>query len=302
MSPIAALLIIFSAFTHAAWNAFSKKQHPTLGFFALANIIGVACMLPLLGCFISKISLVPLSVWICAISSGFFLTSYMAALAKAYRSGDVSLAYPLARALPVIIITVVTLFLGRGQDMGWWFMIGIGLVVSGCLVLPLKTLGNFSLQNYRNLCCLMACLAAVGISGYTMVDDLALRILRTLPGSPFSPLEATGVYILLEASIMLLWMLAFICFRPRDRKHFWHTVRHGKQAAAITGVGIYVTYGLVLTSMNFVTNVSYVAAFRQLSIPIGAILGITLLREPCFRPKAAGVVMIFIGLIMVGTG
>ena len=45
------------------------------------------------------------------------------------------------------------------------------------------------------------------------------------------------------------------------------------------------TYGLVLASMAHVTNVSYAAAFRQLSIPLGAFLGIWLQKEPSPPPS-----------------
>jgi uncharacterized membrane protein len=71
-------------------------------------------------------------------------------------------------------------------------------------------------------------------------------------------------------------------------------------AAAITGIGIYLTYGLVLISMNFVTNVSYVATFRQLSIPLSTLFGMALLNEPRYNPKIIAVVMIFVGLVVVG--
>ncbi len=54
--------------------------------------------------------------------------------------------------------------------------------------------------------------------------------------------------------------------------------------------------------MAIVSNVSYVAAFRQLSIPIGAGFGIVLLKEPCHKPRICGVATILIGLIMVGMG
>jgi uncharacterized membrane protein len=53
--------------------------------------------------------------------------------------------------------------------------------------------------------------------------------------------------------------------------------------------------------MNYVTNVSYVAAFRQLSIPLGALFGMGLLKEPRYVPKMIAVVIIFIGLMIVGT-
>jgi len=54
--------------------------------------------------------------------------------------------------------------------------------------------------------------------------------------------------------------------------------------------------------MNYVRNVSYVAAFRQLSIPIGAVLGMALLKEQRYLPKVLGVVTIFVGLVLAGMG
>ena len=71
-----------------------------------------------------------------------------------------------------------------------------------------------------------------------------------------------------------------------------------KKSAAITGIGIFLTYTIVLVSMNYVSNVSYVAALRQLSIPIGALMGIVLLKEPPFLPKLIGIGTIFIGLVL----
>jgi uncharacterized membrane protein len=73
-------------------------------------------------------------------------------------------------------------------------------------------------------------------------------------------------------------------------------------SAALTGLIIMSTYGLVLASMAHVANVSYVAAFRQLSIPIGAFFGITLLKEPRPTPKLLGILIISSGLILVGFG
>jgi uncharacterized membrane protein len=62
------------------------------------------------------------------------------------------------------------------------------------------------------------------------------------------------------------------------------------------------TYGLVLAAMAYVTDVSYVAAFRQLSIPIGAVLGLTFQQEPRYRPKVIGIGVVSIGLVLVGIG
>jgi uncharacterized membrane protein len=93
-----------------------------------------------------------------------------------------------------------------------------------------------------------------------------------------------------------------VIFNSRERASFIEVLRDYKNAAATTGIGIYLTYGLVLISMNYVSNVSYVATFRQLSIPLGAVFGMALLKEPRYNPKIIGVTVIFIGLIMVGFG
>ena len=68
------------------------------------------------------------------------------------------------------------------------------------------------------------------------------------------------------------------------------------------GLTIYTTYTLALISLAYVNNVSYVVAFRQISIPLAAILGIILLKESYYRPKIIGIVILMIGLFFVGTG
>ena len=113
MTTIAIVLLIISAFTHAGWNFISKKEHPTQAFYLVANTIGVICILPLLFYYASFYTIsFRASVWLIVIMSGFFLASYMGALAGAYRAGDISIAYPLTRSLPVILVFLLTLMLG----------------------------------------------------------------------------------------------------------------------------------------------------------------------------------------------
>jgi len=300
MSPVAGILLILSAITHAGWNFISKKQYPTLAFYFMANNVGVLLVLPILFPYWDKISLIPAFVWICLSCSGFFLAVYMAALAGAYRSGDMSIAYPLARALPVVFVTVISMTLGLGKTLSVWFIVGAALIVAGCIIVPIRSLRSLQIRDYMNLCCLLSVIAAVCISGYTMIDHEALAYLRNLPGRPFSPVGATLVYMVLEAISCSVWKGILVIASHRERKAFFTVIRDYKMAAAITGIGIYLTYGLVLASMNYVTNVSYVAAFRQLSIPLGALMGIFFLKEPPYRVKIFGVVSIFVGIVIVG--
>jgi drug/metabolite transporter (DMT)-like permease len=302
MTLTAAILLLISAVTHAGWNYISKKEHPTASFYFVANTIGVICVFPILLYYGNQILLIPKSVWIFIAMSGFFLAAYMAALAGAYRAGDISIAYPLARSLPVIFVFLITLIFDQGKPLGAWVVIGIILVVAGCMILPLKAVREFQFSNYKNICCLLAVLAAVGIAGYTITDDAALRTLREIPGTPWGPVDATLVYMVLEGISCSIWQFLIVASDSRERRILIDVLHDFKAAAAITGIGIYLTYGLVLASMNYVTNVSYVAAFRQLSIPLGALFGMGLLKEPRYVPKVIGVVIIFLGLTLVGTG
>jgi drug/metabolite transporter (DMT)-like permease len=300
MTTIAAILLIISAFTHAGWNFISKKEHPTQAFYLVANTIGVICILPFLFYYACFIPLVPPMVWIIVALSGFFLAAYLEALAGAYRAGDISIAYPLARSLPVILVFLFSLTLGKGSVPGGWFLAGIILIVLGCIILPWSTFGDFHFSNYLNLCCLLAVTAAVWAAAYTVADDLALRYLRELPGQPMSPVEGTLVYMVLEGISCSLWQCLFVGVNRGARQSLPEVLKSFKGPATLTGIGIYLTYGIVLISMNYVSDISYVAAFRQLSIPIGAILGMVLLREPRYLPKTAGVSAIFAGLVLVG--
>ena len=54
--------------------------------------------------------------------------------------------------------------------------------------------------------------------------------------------------------------------------------------------------------MTHAKNVSYVVGLRQLSIPIGTILGVFLLKEKGSLPRFIGVGILFIGLVLVAIG
>ena len=299
MTPTAGILLFLSALTHAGWNVLSKKDHPTLAFYMVANTIGVLCILPLFFFYWRQLSLVPSTVWHYVNVSGFCLAAYMAALAGAYRSGDISIAYPIARSLPVVFVTVATAVFGFGKAVGFQFAAGALLIVAGCIILPLKDRNDLKVPNYFNACAVLALLAALFIAAYTIVDHQALEKLRSVPGKPLSPLDATLIYMAVEAVSATLWKAVFILFSRGEKQNLTEVFKSFKRSAALTGIGIYLTYGLVLLSMNYVDNVSYVAAFRQLSIPVGAISGILFLGEPCFRLKILGLILLLSGLVLV---
>ena len=57
-------------------------------------------------------------------------------------------------------------------------------------------------------------------------------------------------------------------------------------------------YVLILVAMNYVTNVSFVQAFRQLSLPLSAFLGFLILKEKISILRWIGLFLIMSGLAL----
>jgi uncharacterized membrane protein len=55
---------------------------------------------------------------------------------------------------------------------------------------------------------------------------------------------------------------------------------------------------MILMAMPLVTNVSFVQAFRQVSLPLCALAGVVLLHEKMTIPRFSGLLLIFSGLVL----
>ena len=301
MSYVAILLIVFSAFIHAGWNLVSKKENPTTSFILLANLTGTILLLPIFILYYPVLFLFPTQVWGLLFFAGFFMAGYHAFLVGAYRRGDMSVAYPLARSSPIIVVAVVTFILGEGKYVSFLCVLGIILIVFGCFILPLKSRNDFSVKNYLNMTCVLALLAAFGTAGYSIIDDNALGILRSSINGR-NIVIVTLLYAFMENLFVFIWLLFFIVGSREEQKRFVYNVKNSKKNAAITGIGIMLGYSLVLIAMSFAENISYIVAFRQLSIPIGVILGAVILKERMYLPRVVGTVILFVGLVLVAIG
>ena len=302
MTSFAILLVTISAFAHAFWNFLSKRQNPAAAFFLMASVAAVVLLSPLLLVFRKGIIMIPPSVWVLLIATGIVQAVYYVALAGAYRHGDLSLAYPLARAIPVILVALVSLALGRGRQIGLLAFGGFALVTAGCLILPQQKFGDLRLEHYRHRWVWFALLAAACITAYTLLDDQALRTLRSLPGMPVSNLGWALLWVEMEtASLSVALAIIVLAYVP-ERRVLVQATGSVWRSAALLGIIITLTYGIVLLAMAYVSNVSYISAFRQLSIPVGAALGIFFRKEPAYKPKLVGVGIIMAGLVLVALG
>ena len=302
MTITAIVLILISTATHVGWNFLGKRDHPTAAFLLVANTLGFLCLAPALLRYGQGLASFPASVWWWLGLTGGFQALYYAALAGAYRAGDMSVAYPLARSVPVVLVAVASVMLGKRADLGTPLLAGIVLVVAGGFLVPLRRFGEVRLTGDGLRATRLALLAAVGTAGYSLVDDHALRLLRAVPGLPVSPVAATLLYSFFEGLSSSVWLGLWLAVQRRGRAEVVDVARSYLGRAWLAGFFIYAGYTLVLVAMGFVTNVSYVVAFRQLSIPLGALVGVLMLKEPPYRPKLVGVLVMFAGLALVGVG
>jgi drug/metabolite transporter (DMT)-like permease len=317
MTPTAVLLIAVSAIAHALWNWLGKRENSSSGFFFTANMMGWLCLLPVLAFAARAVPAMLASAWWLILLTGFFQALYYASLSNAYRDGDLSLVYPIVRSAAVLFVTLANVGLGRAGQLGPLAIAGIGLIVAGILLLPHARFRDITLRGFRSRGMLFALLAAVGTMGYSIVDDHALRLLRPAL-APLAPVVTTLLFALLEGASTSLWLGGFVlagAARVRSAARAAGTARVGVprlsalrippgqlRPALLSGIAIFTAYTLVLIAMGFARNVTYIVAFRQMSIPIGVLLGLAVLREPLNPPKIAGVLTVTAGLVLVALG
>ncbi len=310
MSIAAFLLVLVSTFMHAGWNFFIKKSYPTSETYMIAVTTGVLSLVPVGLMYMDFFRCIPIEVWWLIFWTGFFQAIYLSGLAAAYRYGDFSIAYPVARSSPVFVVMVMTVLLGRGDEISLQAIVGIFIIVGSAFFLPMKNWGDLKLRNYFNIMSAFALVAAIGTTGYSIVDDQALRILRMpdVLGGELSVLAISFLYLFFDAAATLFWMLVcyglygWIWVRRKGRKTGGWKGPRKFLFPILMGLMIYMTYGLVLVSMAYASNVSYIVAFRQLSLPIGVILGLIVLKEEGSWVRFCAVSTMVFGLVLVGTG
>lgn len=302
MAPLAIVLLLVSAGLHVSWNLIGKRQNPTTAFMMVANTLGVLVLVPVVLISWETLGAIPGEVWGLLVLTGLCQAVYYVALAGAYRSGDLSLTYPLIRAIPVLLIAWVGLTLGQGEPPSSRAILGMVLIVAGCLLLPLRRFSQFHPRMFWSAATVLALVAALGTVGYSVTDDRALRVLRTGEGLTGENLTVTLIYAVLGGISASLWGAAAVAIRREDRRQFAQMTRADLRQAAIVGVLIFVGYCLVLVALALAPNVSYAVAFRQLSIPLGAIAAILVFKEPAYRPRLFGVALVFFGVLLVALG
>lgn len=296
MTLTAFLLIFVSVFLHAGWNFISKKNTPSAAFYMLSS---ATAALIWLGFFLHSgisCSALPGRFWWILAFSWFGEMLYCIGLAYGYRRGDISLVYPLGRSLPVLLTAAVTISFGLGKMPNALALGGMALISIGCLFLPLKDFREFHWKTYCTPLLFFVLLIAAGVTVYTIFDSEAAKILKELPDNHDSRIVTSLFYLFLVESGLTAVLGLFVLTQKQERAEFKRLFLKTPWPH-ITGVFSSSAYALILLAMPLVTNVSYIQAFRQMSLPLGVLAGVFILKEPCGKVKLFGIILIVIGLI-----
>ena len=175
MSNHAILLVLLSACLHATWNLISKSASNPLSFLKQALAYSALLYAPFFIWMQTQVHYQG-TVVICLIGSGLFCSLYFFCLGKAYQCGKISVAYPVARSFPILVVTIGGLFLHEMPSVQG--LAGVILVVAGCFLLPWQRFVNgpdgFCLANYRNASIGWAMGAAVCTAAYSLFDKVEL--------------------------------------------------------------------------------------------------------------------------------
>lgn len=273
--PLPTLVIVLAAAAiHAFWNLVIARGRDTQATTALAIAIGVLVALPFA---LLRWNVQP-QAWPFIAASAALELVYLLLLTAAYQRAEMSLVYPIARGMaPVIVLAVSVGVLGVGSSLQQ--AAGVGLVGFG-VVLVRGLRGGARWSDVG-----LALTVAAFIAAYTLVDKEGVR---------YADPVTYVTLILIPPAIALL---AFVASRggvARLRDALSPMVFAG-------GVASISSYGLVLVALTTAAAAS-VAAVREVSVVIAAVLGAVVLHERVGPVRFAGSVVVAVGVALVVLG
>ncbi len=296
MTWAAFALVLLSAILDASWNLLAKKERMTIPLYAAAitsNAILFSELLLLLP--VPLASLKPAFWWPCSLAVAGTVV-FAIALPLAYRFLDMTTAYPMVRALPILLVAGTTSLFGIGAPLSPMAKAGMALVFVGCLMVPLETFADFRPARVLGRGLPFVLLVAAGTTCYTIFDSQAVTALRESAANGVSRSTAALAYYEIRALSVALSLWAAILAVPALRIEAVGIVRARLKSVVAIGLGSSLTYMAVLAAMPLAKNVSYIQVFRQIGLAIGLLGGALILRERVSLPKIVGVALILAGL------
>ena len=268
-------LVLLAAALHAIWNAVIKgtgDKTIAIGLVALGHmVLGVigAAILPL-----PDIKVIPF-----IIASTLIHWGYYYGLTTAYKFGDLSLIYPIARGISPVIVTFFAFF-WIDERLSWVEMGGVLLISSGILFLGLR-----SLSNEKSIPALVFALTTgILIAAYSLTDGFGVRLTE----NPLSYI----VWLFIAEGFIVFYI--FGRFKVRLLKSSFSEIMLGFFAGVISTVA----YGLALYAKSL-APLGIVTALRETSVIIATLIGVLWFKEKPIGYRIGAASIVFCGIIFL---
>lgn len=271
------LLVLLAALCHATWNAFIKVDGDRLVFMAVmlaGSGIGALSTTPLF-------SLPAPESWPYIALSVILHQGYTIFLLLAYRYGDLSHVYPLARGSAPLIIAFLSLTLMGEQLAGSAllavFMIGVGVVSLSF------TRGAQGLRDPWGA--FFALGTGLFIAGYTATDGAGARLAGSAHSYSAWALGLEGLPI----AAYVLWTRKSSAL-PQIRR-IW-------KPAVLMGLISLAAYWTVIWAMT-VAPIALIAALRETGIIFAVLFGVLFLKERLSLARLSATFITLAGVVLL---
>jgi uncharacterized membrane protein len=289
VDPLVFALVAGAAVLHVAWNVLLKTAGDPLRAAAIGMSAAAAVIVPAatIGWMLIGRPPIPLEAVGLSILSGALEAAYFGFLAAAYRRGDLSVVYPIARGTAPLLAVAVGIGV-LGERLGQAGIICVGLLLIGLLSLqrPWRFLRAASRSDGAGDPAVVFALATgVMIAAYSAVDRVGARLVE--------PWLYAGM--IWAACMVFLWL--YVWFRRTVLRTLDETGPFDRRRAAIGGWLTLAAYLLILAAFS-VAPLTAVAPLRESAIVLASGWGTMRLGEGRDRPEM--VRRIVASIIVVG--
>lgn len=271
------LIVLFAALLHATWNALVKGASDKLismTAVVLGHVPFALLALPFVP--LPDVASFPYIVGGAALHVGYQLF-----LLWAYRHGDLTQVYPIARGTAPLIVAACTVLVFR-EMLSTLQLVAITTIGCGIMSLVLVR-GAQGLHNPRGAA--LALITGCFVAGYSMVDGYGARA----AGSP------VGFYAWETILNAATFALIIATTSPGTLRT---TIRSHKKMMAVGGGASFLAYALVVWAFTQ-APIAVVTALRETSIVFALLIGVFLLKERLNLVKLVSAMLTMLGALML---
>ena len=266
--------VLGAGLLHAGWNALLKSAPGGDPLLDTATVVAGSAawglvVLPLTG-------LPDVAAWKFILGSAFLHWAYYVTLANAYRTGDLSFAYPLMRGTAPLLAAVLGIIFLREWPTP---QVALGILLICLGIVSIAFIGR---NPHPRAATLYALANAAIIAIYTLVDGTGAR-------ASGNAASYAAWLTFLEAIPFLIWI------RMRRGRDAVAYVGRGWRRGLIGGAASLGAYGIVLWAMTR-APVAAVAALRETSVLFATLIGALWLKEGFGLPRLAGAASVVAGV------